>query len=77
MVESIIFDKNEILPCTAYLEGEYGINGVYVGVPVKLGAAGINEVIELDLDPNELSALQQSAKSVEELIKIMENAPKH
>ena len=77
MVESIVFDKNEILPCTAYLEGEYGINGVYVGVPVKLGAAGINEVIELDLDPNELSALQQSAKSVEELIKIMENAPKH
>ena len=49
MVESIMFDKKQILPCTAYLEGEYGIDGLFVGVPVKLGAGGIEEIIELDL----------------------------
>ena len=76
MVESIIYDKNEILPCTAYLEGEYGINGLFVGVPVKLGTGGVNEVIELDLDQNELSALRRSAEAVEELVRIMENSLK-
>ena len=53
MVEAILFDKQEILPCTAYLEGEYGIDGLYVGVPVRLGANGIEEIIEFDLTDDE------------------------
>ena len=56
MVESIMFDKKQILPCTAYLEGEYGIDGLFVGVPVKLGAGGIEEIIEFDLTSSELKA---------------------
>jgi len=73
MVESIIFDKKQILPCTALLEGEYGINGLFVGVPVKLGASGIEEIIEFSLTASELEALKASAASVEELVKIMES----
>ncbi|MFL2761916.1 MAG: malate dehydrogenase [Dehalococcoidia bacterium] len=73
MVESIIFDKKQILPCTALLEGEYGINGLFVGVPVKLGALGIEEIIEFSLTASELEALKASAASVEELVKIMES----
>ena len=71
MVESIIFDKNEILPCPAYLEGEYGINGLCVGVPVKIGANGMEQVIEIRLTPDEKQALQKSADSVQELIDVM------
>ena len=71
MVESILFDKKQILPCTAYLEGEYGIDGIYVGVPVKLGAAGVEEVIEFQLTPEEAAALQHSADAVRELIEVM------
>ena len=71
MVESILFDKKEILPCTAYLQGQYGINDLYVGVPVKLGAAGAEEIIELNLSDSELSALKESADAVQELIDIM------
>ena len=71
MVESILFDKKEILPCTAYLQGQYGINDLYVGVPVKLGAAGVEEIIELNLSDAELSALKESADAVQELIDIM------
>ena len=71
MVESILFDKKEILPCTAYLQGQYGINDLYVGVPVKLGAAGVEEIIELSLSDSELSALKESADAVQELIDIM------
>ena len=74
MVEAILFDKKEILPCTAYLNGEYGINGLYVGVPVKLGAAGAEQIIELKLNDEELSALQKSADSVKELVDIMQKA---
>ena len=73
MVESIIFDKKQILPCTVLLEGEYGINGLFVGVPVKLGASGIEEIIEFSLTASELEALKASAASVEELVKIMES----
>ena len=62
MVESILFDKKQILPCTAYLEGEYGIDGLYVGVPVKLGANGVEEIVEFDLTPDEASALKKSAE---------------
>ena len=74
MVEAILFDKKEILPCTAYLNGEYGINGLYVGVPVKLGSEGAEEIIELKLNDQELSALQKSADSVKELVDIMQKA---
>lgn len=73
MVESIMFDKKQILPCTAYLEGEYGIDGLFVGVPVKLGARGIEEIIEFDLTSSELKALKSSADSVEELVEIMKS----
>ncbi len=72
MIEAVLFDTKEILPCTAYLKGQYGIKNLYVGVPVKLGAAGVEEIIELNLTENELSALQKSAESVQELVDIME-----
>ena len=71
MVEAIIFDKKEILPCTAYLQGQYGINDLYVGVPVKLGSDGVEEVVELNLNDDELIALRKSADSVQELIDVM------
>lgn len=74
MVDSIIKDKKQILPCTAYLEGEYGINGLFVGVPVKLGSNGIEEIVEFELTDNELSALQQSAEAVRELVEVMDSA---
>ena len=74
MVESILFDKREILPCTAYLEGEYGIDGLYVGVPVKLGASGVEEVVEFQLTPDEAAALQRSAAAVRELVEAMAGA---
>ncbi len=75
MVEAILFDRKEILPCAAYLEGEYGINGLYVGVPVVLGAGGVERVIQADLTPDEKAALQKSAASVKELVAIMAKAP--
>ena len=74
MVESILFDKKEILPCTAYLEGEYGIDGLYVGVPVKLGAGGVEEIIEFDLTEVEDAALRGSADAVRELVEVMAGA---
>ena len=74
MVEAILFDKNEILPCTTLLEGEYGINDLFVGVPVKLGASGVVEVIEFELTDDEMAALKQSADSVQELVDVMAEA---
>jgi malate dehydrogenase len=71
MVEAILKDKKKILPCAAYLEGEYGINGLFVGVPVKLGARGIEQVIEIKLSAEEMAALQKSADSVKELVGII------
>ncbi|MCH9038197.1 MAG: malate dehydrogenase [Chloroflexi bacterium] len=71
MVESILLDRKEILPCTTLLEGEYGINNLFVGVPVKLGAGGVEEVIEFDLNDDELAALRKSAASVQELVDVM------
>jgi len=71
MVDAIILDKKEILPCAAYLEGEYGISGVVVGVPVKLGKNGIEQIIELELTPEEDAALKKSADAVRELVKVM------
>lgn len=74
MVEAILFDKQEILPCTAYLEGEYGINGLFVGVPLRLGANGVEEIIEFDLTEDEQAALQHSADAVQELVEVMANS---
>ena len=74
MVEAIIFDKKEILPCTAYLQGQYGINDVYVGVPVKLGSNGVEEIVELNLNGAELNALRKSAEAVQELVEVMAGA---
>ena len=71
MVEAILKDKKKILPCAAYLEGEYGINGLFVGVPVKLGAGGAEEIIEIKLTPEENAALQKSAGSVRELVTVL------
>ena len=74
MVEAIIFDKKEILPCTAYLQGQYGINDLYVGVPVKLGSNGVEEIVELNLNGDELNALRKSAEAVQELVEVMARA---
>jgi malate dehydrogenase len=71
MVDAIVLDKKQILPCAAYLEGEYGINGVFMGVPAKLGKDGIEEIIEIKLTPDEDAAMQKSADAVRELLQIM------
>jgi malate dehydrogenase len=71
MVEAILKDKKMILPCAAYLEGEYGIRGLFVGVPVKLGARGIEQIIEIKLAPEEKAALDKSAASVRELVNVL------
>jgi malate dehydrogenase len=71
MVDSIVLDEKRVLPCTAYLEGEYGIEGLYIGVPVKLGASGIEQVVELDLDEVEREALQKSAQAVREVVGVL------
>jgi len=68
MAEAILKDKKKILPCAAYLEGEYGINGLFIGVPVKLGANGVEEVIEIELTDKEKAGLQKSADAVRELV---------
>jgi len=67
MVEAILRDKKKILPCTAYLEGEYGISGLFVGVPAKLGRRGIEQIIQITLTPDEAAALKRSAEAVREL----------
>jgi malate dehydrogenase len=67
MVEAILKDKKKILPCAAYLDGEYGIKGLYVGVPVKLGAKGIEQIIQIKLTSEEQAALNKSADAVKEL----------
>ena len=71
MVDSIMLDEKRVLPCTAYLEGEYGIDGLYMGVPVKLGARGIEQIVELDLSDDEQQALQASAGAVREVVGVL------
>jgi malate dehydrogenase len=71
MVESILKDKKKVLPCAAYLEGEYGITGLYVGVPVKLGHNGIEKIYELRLNADEKAMLDKSAKAVQELVDVI------
>jgi malate dehydrogenase len=73
MVDAILKDKKKILPCAAYLEGEYGHKGVFLGVPVKLGANGIEEIIEVKLQPEEKEMLGKSAKAVQDLIGVLSN----
>jgi malate dehydrogenase len=71
MVDAICLDERRVLPCTAYLEGEYGIDGLYMGVPVELGAGGIESIIELDLDAEERELLDQSAEAVREVVGVL------
>lgn len=71
MVEAILKDKKKILPCAAYLEGEYGISGLFVGVPCKLGERGIEEVVQIKLTPDEKAALDKSAGAVKELVAVI------
>ena len=74
MVEAVLLDKKRILPCCTYLEGEYGINGLCVGVPVKLGAGGMEQIIQIRLTDEEKTALNRSAASVQELVDVMNRA---
>jgi malate dehydrogenase len=69
MVDAVMLDEKRVLPCTAYLEGEYGIDGLYMGVPVRLGAGGIEEIVELTDD--EQQALQASAEAVREVVGVL------
>ena len=71
MAESILKDKKKILPCAAYLEGEYGLDGLFIGVPVKLGVGGIEEIVEITLTDDEKAALQHSADAVAELKELL------
>jgi malate dehydrogenase len=71
MVDSILLDKKMIMPCATYLQGEYGIKNLYVGVPIKLGAKGMEQIIEVELTENERTLLQKSADAVKELVAVM------
>jgi malate dehydrogenase len=72
MVESIVKDKKKILPCAVRCEGEYGIDGLFVGVPAKLGRGGVEAIVEYDLTPEERSALTASASAVKELCDVVD-----
>ena len=71
MVDAILLDKKMILPCTVYLQGEYGVRNQYLGVPVKLGARGLEQVIEIKLEAGEQAALMKSAAAVKELVDVI------
>ncbi len=73
MVEAVIKDQKRIFPCCAWLNGEYGLKGVYLGVPVKLGRNGIEEIIELKLTEEEKSLVSASAKAVKEVMDVLDN----
>ncbi|HKE21980.1 MAG TPA: malate dehydrogenase [Bryobacteraceae bacterium] len=75
MAESILRDKKKVLPCAAYLEGEYGIHGLFVGVPVKLGQRGIEQIYQIKLSTDEQAALSKSAAAVQELIDVLKSKP--
>jgi malate dehydrogenase len=74
MVDSICLDQKRVLPCTAYLDGEYGIRGLYMGVPVKLGAAGVEEILRLGLSPDEKKMLRASATAVRDVVSILKRS---
>jgi malate dehydrogenase len=71
MVDAVALDQKRVLPCTAYLQGEYGIDGLYMGVPVKLGAGGIEKIVELDLSDDERAELERSAAAVREVVGVL------
>ena len=71
MVDSIMLDEKRVLPCTAFLEGEYGIDGLYMGVPVKLGSKGIEQIVEVDLDDAEQEALGKTADAVRDVVSVL------
>ena len=73
IVDAIVLDEKRVLPCAAYLEGEYGIDGLYMGVPVKLGAAGIEAIVEVELDEAEQAALAASADAVREVVGVLKS----
>lgn len=74
MVDSICLDQKRVLPCTAYLDGEYGIRGLYLGVPVKLGASGIEEIVKLRLDAAEKRMLRESAAAVRDVVRVLKRS---
>ena len=74
MVDAVLLDEHRVLPCTAYLEGEYGIDGLYMGVPVRLGSDGIEEVLELELTDDEKRAFEESAAAVREVVGVLGSA---
>ena len=74
MVDAVMLDEHRVLPCTAFLQGEYGIDGLYMGVPAKLGAAGIEEVVELELTEDERSAFEASAAAVRDVVGVLGSA---
>ncbi|MEE9198691.1 MAG: malate dehydrogenase [Dehalococcoidia bacterium] len=76
MVDAMVLDKKQVLPCAAYLQGEYGIHDLFVGVPVKLGRGGIEEIIDVKLTAEERSALQKSTDAVQELVNMMRTKDK-
>ena len=71
MVDSICLDEKRVLPCTVYLEGEYGISGLYMGVPAKLGASGVEEIVKLRLTPEEKKMLRASAAAVRDVVSVL------
>ncbi len=71
MIDSIVFDQKRVLPCAALCQGEYGIDGLFVGVPVRLGAEGVEEIVEIELGDREMQELQQSGDAVRELVEAM------
>jgi malate dehydrogenase len=71
MIDAILLDKQQIMPCSVYLEGEYGVNGLFVGVPAKLGANGVEQIIQLELTADEQAQLRKSADAVRELVGVM------
>jgi malate dehydrogenase len=71
MVHAVALDQKRVLPCTAYLDGEYGIDGLYMGVPVRLGAGGVEEIVELELSEDERAELQRSAEAVREVVGVL------
>jgi malate dehydrogenase len=71
MVHAVMLDEKRVLPCTAFLDGEYGIDGLYMGVPVKLGAGGLEEVVQLELTEDEQKALRESADAVREVVGVL------
>jgi malate dehydrogenase len=71
MVDAIVLDKKKIVPCSVLLSGQYGIHDLFVGVPIKLGAGGVEEILEMALEPEELQELHRSAQSVRELVALL------